>query len=231
MSERRHARETHVDEPPRTDGSTGLIGRRPKSIEEIRTSVSDHLDEMDGSSLLNRLLTARYRRRLFPKAEGSVLDVACGTGTNYQYLPETAEYVGIDISPAMLERAEQRFDRLERGETLREMNAEELAFEADRFDTVITSMSTCMFPDPTKALDEMGRVCDADGTVLLLEHGRSSVGPLARLQDWRAEDRYRKMGCRWNQEPEAVVRQSDLSIQRVESGMLGMITAIEARPE
>lgn len=206
------------------------IRSRSKSLPEIQDSVRNHLDEMDGSSFSNRLLTARYRRRIFTQATGRVLDVACGTGTNFEYLPDSVEYVGIDISPEMLVRAEDRFEQLERGKSLVEMDAQDLDFDDDSFDTVISSMSTCMFPDPVAALDEMKRVCSPDGQILLVEHGRSSVGPLARLQDWRADARYQKTGCRWNQDPLAVVSNSELVVDSTGTGLFGMITTIEARP-
>lgn len=205
------------------------VGPRPKTLPEVRDAVSDHVDEMDGSSFANRLLTARYRH-VFERAEGRVLDVACGTGTNYEHLPDSVDYVGIDISSEMLRRAEDRFERLERGDSLLEMDAQNLDFDDGRFETVISSMSTCMFPDPADALAEMGRVCKPDGRILLLEHGRSSVGPLARIQDWHADARYEKTGCRWNQEPLAVVSSSTLSVERFDTGLFGTITTIEARP-
>lgn len=214
----------------RAKDDTDGIRSRSKSLPEIRDAVADHADEMDGSSFVNRLLTARYRRRVFARAAGRVLDVACGTGTNLEYLPDSVEYVGVDISPEMLARAEDRFERLERGESLLEMDAQDLVFDDDGFDTVISSMSTCMFPDPVAALEEMGRVCAPDGRILLVEHGRSSVGPLARLQDWRADARYRKTGCRWDQNPLGIVSRSDLSVDRASTGLFGTITAIEARP-
>lgn len=214
----------------RTGEERDGVGPSSKSLPEIRESVSDHLDEMDGSSFLNRLLTARYRRRIFTQAIGRVLDVACGTGTNAEYVPDPTEYVGIDISPEMLARADERFEELSRGGSLVEMDAQDLDFDDDSFDTVISSMSTCMFPDPVAALQEMGRVCRPDGQVLLVEHGRSSVGPIARVQDWRADARYRKTGCRWNQRPLAVVERSDLAVENTMTGLLGLVTAIEARP-
>jgi ubiquinone/menaquinone biosynthesis C-methylase UbiE len=224
MSEPNLARQTKPN-----DAADG-VEPRSMSLAEIRDAVADHVDQMDGSSFVNRLLTARYRRRLFADADGRVLDVACGTGTNLQYLPESVDYCGIDLSPEMLDRAQKRFDRLERGETLLEVDAQNLEFDDDSFDTVISSMSTCMFPEPVPALNEMNRVCKPDGRILLLEHGRSSNGLVARVQDWRADERYRKMGCRWNQEPLAVVSPSELEVLDATTGTLGTITAIEARP-
>jgi len=76
----------------------------------------------------------------------------------------------------------------------------------------------------------MGRVCAPDGQILLLEHGRSSVGPVARFQDWRADAHFEKHSCRWNQEPLAVVAESPLRVVESSSALLGVITAIEARP-
>lgn len=213
------------------ENDTDRIRSRSKSLPELRDSVSEHIDEMDGSSFVNRLLTARYRRRIFTQATGRVLDVACGTGTNFEYLPDSVEYLGIDISPEMLTRADNRFKQLEHGESLIEMDAQALTFDDNSFDTVISSMSTCMFPDPVAALEEMNRVCNPDGQILLVEHGRSSVGPIAWLQDWHADTRYQKTGCRWNQDPLTVVSQSKLSVDSVSTGLFGMITAIEARPE
>lgn len=200
------------------------------STDEIREVYADHAGRMERVAWINRLITGRYRRRLFGEAEGRVLDVACGLGMNLQYLPGSVEYVGIDISPEMLEKARNRSATRERGDTLREMDAQNLAFPDDSFDTVISSLSTCTFPDPLTALREMDRVCKPDGQIRLLEHGRSDVGVIARLQEWRADAHYAKEGCRWNQEPVELALRAGLSIRDVTTGLLGLITAIEAQP-
>lgn len=161
--------------------------QRPKSAAEIRSTYHDLATWFDRIDRLDRLLTGPARARLFGDAKGRVLDVACGTATNYRYPPATAAYVGIDISRAMLGRAA---DRLPDGTPLLEMDAEHLGFDDDSFDAVISSLSTCTFPDPIAALDEMARVCRPDGRVRLLEHGRSSLKPVARFQDWRADSHF-----------------------------------------
>lgn len=207
-----------------------LVGRESNALEAIRETYAEDADKLARMSWLNRLVTGRYRQTLFGTADGRVLDVACGMGTNVRYLPETVEYVGIDISPAMIEKAEEQFDQLVRGETVFEMDAQSLAFADDSFDTVISSLSTCTFPDPVVALDEMNRVCKPDGQILLLEHGRSSVGPIARFQDWRADAHFEKHRCRWNQDPLELVSASALSLRTASTGMLGIITAIRANP-
>ena len=217
------------------DGSTAPSGydrldRRPKSLDELRDLYADQAEWMGRMDWCNRLLTGRYRRRLFWNARGRVLDVACGTGTNRRYLPDAVEYVGVDLSPAVLREAEASFDDLERGVNLLEMDAGALDFPDDSFDTVVSSLSTCTFPDPDAALREMARVCEPDGRILLLEHGRSDVGPVARFQDWRADAHYEKHGCRWNQEPTAVVAGTGVQVLSTRSSMLGIVTEIVARP-
>jgi ubiquinone/menaquinone biosynthesis C-methylase UbiE len=207
-----------------------MASDRWMSADDVREVYADQADTMARIAPVNRLLTGRYRRDLFGRAEGRVLDVACGMGMNRDYLPDGVEYVGVDLSPEMLAKAEARDHRLERGETLFEMNAANLAFDDDEFDTVVSSLSTCTFPDPIAALREMARVCKPDGTIRLLEHGRSDVGPVARFQEWGADAHYEREGCRWTQEPLENVTEAGLVVRDVQTGFLGMITAIEAEP-
>ena len=203
---------------------------RAKSAAELRELYADLAPTMDRMAWLNRLVTGRQRRRLFGKAHGRTLDVACGLGLNLRYLPGTVDYVGVDLSPEMLARARARFAGRDPTPTFRRMDASKLAYEDDAFDTVISSLSTCTFPDPDAVLREMGRVCRPDGRILLLEHGRSSVEWLARFQDWRAEAHYEKHGCRWAQDPLAVVTAAGLPVLEHRTSLLGILTTIDARP-
>ncbi|WP_240451980.1 class I SAM-dependent methyltransferase [Halostella salina] len=213
------------------DAGTDPVGNRPMSTDEIRAAYADYADAFRRFERFDRLFVGGYRERQFGDAEGRVLDVACGTGTNFPYLPGTVDLVGVDISPEMLAGARDRLADLELDGTVRRMDAQNLDFPDDSFDTVISALSTCTFPDPVAALREMERVCDPDGRILLVEHGRSSVGPVARFQEWRADAHYETAGCRWTQEPLAVVDEAGLTVRRADSGFLGMITTVEAVPE
>lgn len=216
--------------PAPGDDAPDPPGSGSESLAAIKETYADQAATVDRMEWVDRLLLGRFRRRRFGSARGRVLDVACGTGTNVRYLPESVEYVGIDVSPAMLRRARNRVAELGRDGTVLEMDAQALAFPDDSFDTVISSLSTCTFPDPVVALREMGRVCAPDGRILLLEHGRSSVEALGRLQDWRADAHFEKHRCRWNQEPLDHVSRAGLSVTDVGTALLGVLTAIEAEP-
>jgi ubiquinone/menaquinone biosynthesis C-methylase UbiE len=54
----------------------------------------------------------RYRKirpLLFAGLSGRLLNAGVGTGRNFPFYPPAANVIGIDLSPAMLVRAERRF--------------------------------------------------------------------------------------------------------------------------
>lgn len=184
------------------------------------------------SSWINdRLLGAQRRRKdLMARAGGNVLDVACGTGENFRYLQGVASITAIDLSREMLEKARRRAHRIGMEVALRRMPAESLDFPDGTFDTVVSALSTCTFPEPVAALLEMARVATDEGRILLLEHGRSSRPWLARFQDNRADRHYAPAGCRWNQDPIKLVRAAGLPVLAHRRSLFGVLHAIEAAP-
>ncbi|SFR92305.1 Ubiquinone/menaquinone biosynthesis C-methylase UbiE [Halomicrobium zhouii] len=204
--------------------------RPAKEPEEIEAVYEDVAPKFARFEALDRLFTGRYRERLFSRADGRVLDVACGTGINFRYLPDGVELAGVDLSEAMLSAARDQATDLGLDVDLRRADAADLPYPDDSFDTVISSLSTCTFPEPIAVLREMDRVCRPDGRILLLEHGRSSLGPVARFQDWWAPRHFEKMGCRWNQEPADLVAEAGFDSFEVRKRFLGIITMLKVRP-
>jgi SAM-dependent methyltransferase len=132
-------------------------------------------DYQSGEWVREKLLgVGRKRRELFSLASGSVLDVGCGYGSNFEYLSNTTHITGIDVSPVMLDMAREHARRLNIEVDLRQGDVEALDFPDHTFDTVISALATCSYLNPIAALREMRRVCKPEGRLLLLEHGRSS---------------------------------------------------------
>lgn len=172
----------------------------------------------------------RLRQRLLQRASGKVLEIAVGTGKNLRYYPKSCQITAVDFSPAMLQLACKRADRLGLNGRFLVMDAEVLAFCDQRFDTVVSSLTLCTFPDPVRALQEMARVCRADGRILLLEHGRSDREWLGRWQDRRAARHAKALGCCWNRGPLDLVRQAGLKPIAAQRIFLGIFHLIETVP-
>lgn len=169
----------------------------------------------------------RQRRRLMGRASGAILDVACGTGENFTYLPAASRITAVDLSPGMVAQAERRAHELGRPIQTLTMDASALQFPDDSFDTVVSALATCTFPDPIAALKEMERVCKPDGRILLLEHGRSRVDWIGRYQDRRAHSHFQAAGCRWNQEPVGIVKAAGLEILSANRSFFGVFHTME----
>ena len=214
-------------------GTNGNSGYPLLSKREIRYSFDQLAPSYSRQTWpLNHLLGVnRLRRKLIQKVEGRILDVACGTGENFPFYSSDSDITAIDLSPAMVQAARQRAEQLGLNVELRVMDAESLEFPDNSFDVVTSALSTCTFPHPVTALQEMGRVCRQSGRILLIEHGRSSWELLGRYQDRRARKHFEaNAGCRWNQEPEEIVQTAGLDIVSSRRALLGIFHAIEATP-
>ncbi len=170
---------------------------------------------------------ARLRRQLLARARGRVLEVAVGSGKNLPYYPPDCHLTAVDASRGMLERARRRAQRLERPVEFLLADATSLPFATGTFDTVVSTLSTCTFPDPVAALREISRVCRPSGYLLLLEHGRSRYPRLARWQDRLAPRHYARTACRWNQDPLAIVGQAGLRVSWHVSAGFGIFHALQ----
>jgi ubiquinone/menaquinone biosynthesis C-methylase UbiE len=174
---------------------------------------------------------ARLRKKLLSKAKGKILDVACGTGQNFPLFASNSEITAVDLSPKMLEIARRNATGHGLNVNFAVMDAEKLDFPDGSFDTVVSTLSTCTFPNPIKALQEMKRVCRPDGLILLLEHGHSNVPWLAKFQDRNEYQHYQDhAGCRWNQDPFDLVQSAGIKVLRSKRNVLGIFYSMEATP-
>jgi ubiquinone/menaquinone biosynthesis C-methylase UbiE len=129
------------------------------------------------------------RPRLFQGLSGRVLDAGVGTGRNMPFYPPGTEVVGIDLSEAMLARAERR-------------------------GAAVATFLFCVLPEELQApaLSEVGRVVKPGGTIRLLEYQRPSGAfrrAIARLwEPWMAW----AYGAGFDRRTEEHVAETDLEI-------------------
>lgn len=122
-------------------------------------------------------MKGEHARRLYPyvleevaaAAPARVLDVGCGTGALAQLVLEAlpdVELDGVDLSPAMLDRARQR---LGRRAALHQADSEHLPFADETFDVAYCNDSFHHYPDPRRAAFEAWRVLRPGGVLVVGE--------------------------------------------------------------
>jgi ubiquinone/menaquinone biosynthesis C-methylase UbiE len=123
------------------------------------------------------------RRGLLVQAAGSVLEVGAGTGANLGHYDGVESLVLTEPEPAMLRRLQKKArDEAPLAKILR-APAEDLPFEDDSFDIVVSTLVLCGVDDQARSLREIKRVLRPGGRLLFLEHVRSDEAALARFQD------------------------------------------------
>ena len=136
----------------------------------------DNVKHYDDLGLDFQLKAAKFQLEDLNVEGKEILDVAAGTGAlSFLLLEKGAKKVLCgDISESMLDQCRKKAVSLGFKEDkmgFRVLDAEELPFSDNSFDTVITGMATGLFPDLPKAIREMARVVKPDGTVSIGAHG------------------------------------------------------------
>ncbi|MGD8997857.1 MAG: methyltransferase domain-containing protein [Anaerolineae bacterium] len=125
--------------------------------------------------------------------EGStVLDVGCGVGATPVYLAKTyrCRVAGVDIVPRMIERCQERARRAGVADKteFRVADAQNLPFDDDTFDAVITE-SVAAFPeDKQRAANEYVRVTKPGGYVGLNESTWLKTPPPPEAVAWASRE-------------------------------------------
>jgi len=106
-----------------------------------------------------------------PKPDDRLLDVACGPGLVVcAFAPHVREATGIDVTPAMLERARKlATDKGLANITWRQGDVYSLHYDDASFTIVTTRFSCHHFLDPVAVLREMVRVCAPGGRVIVVD--------------------------------------------------------------
>lgn len=119
---------------------------------------------------VNRTLSVLQKSAALTAGE-QVLDLACGTGAfekRVRATGPTAELVGVDLAPAMLERARSKLDGAD-GVRFVQADAHDLPFASGSFDVVVCASTFHYFRHPRTVLEEVGRVLRPSGRLVLLD--------------------------------------------------------------
>lgn len=130
---------------------------------------------------------AERRKVLLSGLEGNILEIGAGTGINFQYYSKDAHVLAIDPSLDMLKQAE---DKLKVKKNIHLVQAsvetcyEDNLVERESMDVVVCTLVLCTIPDPQKALGYFYQWLKPGGTLIVIEHIRSSSPWKAKMQDF-----------------------------------------------
>jgi ubiquinone/menaquinone biosynthesis C-methylase UbiE len=178
-----------------------------------------------------------FERRLFDggrewacsRATGRVLEIAIGTGRNLPFYGPGVSVVGIDISDETLAFARERAQDVDIDVELQRGDAQDLPFEDESFDTVVSTLTMCNIPDYGSAQREAKRVLKPGGSLVMMEHVKSDrwwIQGAQRAFNWLT---IRIDGDHLTRDPLTKARANGFDIVEFENLKLGIVHRIHAR--
>jgi phosphatidylethanolamine/phosphatidyl-N-methylethanolamine N-methyltransferase len=146
---------------------------------------------------------------------GRILEVGVGTGISLPHYSRECRLCGVDISEAMLRKAQERVVEygLSNVEGLWVMDAEHMSFPDNSFDVVVAQYVVTTAPNPEATLDEFARVLKPGGEIVLVSRVGAEAGlrralehwfqPAARKLGWRTEFSFERY-ARWADQTDGV---------------------------
>jgi len=156
------------------DDKTEKIRRRYDRVSGIYDLIEGHMEKS---------MLGKWRKEVMDELEGNILEVGVGTGKNIEHYPKNISVTGIDFSSKMLSKAKERAKTLHKDIKLIQMDAQNMDFDDNTFDTIFTTCVFCSVPDPIKGLKEIRRVCKRHGKIVMIEHVRSERKLMGVLMD------------------------------------------------
>ncbi|WP_051654259.1 class I SAM-dependent methyltransferase [Persephonella sp. KM09-Lau-8] len=111
-----------------------------------------------------------YKKGLFSKIGKNVLEIGAGTGINLKYYRPGINLTVIEPSREMLDYFLEKAKKYPLNIHVKQGFAEELPFENESFDAVVSTLVLCSIKSPQKAMEEIKRVLKKDGYFIFIEH-------------------------------------------------------------
>lgn len=178
---------------------------------------------------IEKLLFGKLRRLVLPSLTGKVLEVGVGTGKNLPFYNDSVELTGIDFSPGMLEKAkQQKAAKHYTNVKLLEMDAQDLGFEDNSFDTTVSTFVFCTVPDPPLALKNLYRVLKPGGKAAFIEHMKTDywiINLFLRLMNIFST---RMLGTSMIRDTQKNIEEAGFKVLEVRRFVLGVVRIIDA---
>jgi ubiquinone/menaquinone biosynthesis C-methylase UbiE len=179
-------------------------------------------------ALAERRGLREVRKGLVAQSKGRVVELGAGTGLNLDHYPqEISELLLTEPDPHMAAKLRKRAGHLSLDAKVVEAPAEDLPFEDDSVDTVVSTLVLCTVQNPHRSLAEVARILRPGGSLLFAEHVRSASPRAARWQDrlntswgWYA------CGCQCNRDTISALGAASFHVNEVRHDRLRWISPV-----
>ena len=168
-----------------------------------------------------------FKTRLFSNMQGKVLFLALGTGLDIPSWPKGQDITAIDISPKMLDEAQDRIAAYDGRISAEVMDVHAMPYADASFDQVFTSCTFCSVPDPVAGLKALHRVLKPGGELFMFEHTGSKHYPFRQMMDFMSI-LTEKVGPAMNRDTVSNVRAAGFAITEVDNIFLDVVKTIKA---
>ncbi len=187
-------------------------------VHSVREAYARWAPIYDASFGIITQIGRRRAVRAINARDGRLLEVGVGTGLSLPQYSGHLEITGIDLSADMLMRARERVEkkRLKNIAGIHEMDAADLTFPDNYFDSVVAMFVMTVVPDPLTVMAELERVCRPGGSVFIINHffgGQGVRGAIERALTPFAQ----KLGWRPDFRLEVVMKQKGLKLVDAQS--------------
>ena len=128
----------------------------------------------------------KQRAKVVPKADGVVLELGCGSGTNFAMYDagKVEKLYALEPAPGMIVKAKRSAGELGIGKSIEflETGAENIPLPDKSVDTAVITFVLCTIRDWAGALAETRRVLKPGGKILFTEHG---LAPDEGISKWQ----------------------------------------------
>lgn len=153
-------------------GDSNLIEQVKKLVNNSWNKIiykiwSPIYDKIFNSGIFHTARKQIFKEMSFSR-EQKILFVGVGTGADLEFMNHSAlDITAIDISSDMLKKAKMKFQHS--SIKFLEMDAQNLEFNDESFDSIIASLILSVVPDADKCFNEMTRVLKKEGQIIIFD--------------------------------------------------------------
>jgi len=128
----------------------------------------------------------KIRQQIIPLAQGNVLEIGVGSGTNFLYYDpaRVSKLYALEPNLGMIRLAERKRRKTKLSIEFLDLPGEHIPLGDSTVDTVVSTFTLCTIPGIVDAIQGIGRVLRADGKLIFFELGLS---PDPAVQRWQKQ--------------------------------------------